>query len=65
MNEEQRTIAELKKRNAELVEKVSALENTTPQPASILGRAARPNPKMGNGLAEFWFGRKKNCRQSP
>jgi hypothetical protein len=64
MNEEQRTITELKKRNAELEEKVSALEHVAPQLAPLPGHPSRPMPRMGIGLAEFWFGRKKNCRRS-
>jgi hypothetical protein len=65
MNEEHRSIAGIKKRNVASSHKVSALDDAAPQPTLILGRAAHPNPNMGIGLAEFWFGRKKNCRQSP
>ena len=65
MNEKHRTIAEIKKRNVALEKNVSALENATPQPALMLGRAAHPNFKMGIGLAGFWFGRKNNGRRSP
>jgi hypothetical protein len=51
--------------SGELMEQVSTLENATSQSAPMLGRATRPKPKIGNGLAEFWFGRKKNCRLFP
>jgi len=65
MNEEQRTIAELKKRNAELEERVSAFENPTPQSALILGRAVHPQTPTGSGLIAFWSGKKKKCRLFP
>jgi len=65
MSEEHRPIAGIRKRNAALEKKVSALDDAPPQPALMLGRAAHPNPKMGIGLAGFWFGRKNNCRRSP
>ncbi|MFZ0827347.1 MAG: hypothetical protein WAO02_07975 [Verrucomicrobiia bacterium] len=65
MNKEQRTIAELKQRIAKLEEKISPFKRAIPRPALMPGLVARSQPIMGSGLAEFWFGRKKNGRQSP
>jgi hypothetical protein len=65
MNEEQRTITELKKRITELEEKVSVFENPTRRSSLMLGRAARPNPESCIGLIEYWSGKKMNRRHFP
>jgi hypothetical protein len=59
MNDDQKTITELKKRYALLEARVAALEDANGKPTPILGRASRTKPKMSKGMDEYWSGKKK------
>ena len=63
MNTKQRIMVEFNKRSAGASQKSYALGNTASQPAPTPGRSARAMPKMGIGLADFWFGKKNQHHQ--